>query len=248
MIMYCKKCGKQIQDGSKFCEFCGTKHEHGDEFRPIRIQHEEPGYNSYADNRRNIRQSELNELDNMIRYFSYKQEQYDEFDSVCSTLGEAEAILSQSPTGGFVFTGIALGLLLFGSMLGGKGFGAFLIIVALILAIPGVVKLLIYFTKNSTWTTKKAQAETRYEELSAELMQYYQQYGYCPVGAEYTNPAILQQLRDVIQSGYADTSKDAINYLIQQQHNATVEKNTAEASGAAKTAAVFSAANFIFRR
>ena len=248
MIMYCKKCGKQIQDGSRFCEYCGTKHEHGDEFRPIRIQHEEQPYNNYADSRRNIRQSELDELNNMIHYFSYKQEQYDEFDSVCGTLSEADRILSQSPSGSFIFSGIALGFMLLGLLFGSNGFGTFLMIVGLILAIPGVIKLVMYFSRKSFWTKKKTLAEQRYEELSSELMQYYQQYSYCPVGVEYTNPAILQQLRDVIQSGYADTTRDAINYLIQQQHNATIEKNTAAASNAAKTAAVFTAANFIFRR
>ena len=74
--MYCKNCGKTIEDNSTFCPYCGAN------------QNAAPA--GYYDQRKNIRQSELAEINNMIAYFSPKEEQYAEFDRLSRMLRQTE--------------------------------------------------------------------------------------------------------------------------------------------------------------
>ena len=44
--MYCKKCGKQIEDSSKFCEFCGASFsDESQQVEPMKVQSESPQQN-----------------------------------------------------------------------------------------------------------------------------------------------------------------------------------------------------------
>ena len=102
---------------------------------------------------------------------------------------------------------------------------------------------------------------TRINELAQELTQHFRAYGYCPVGPEYTNPSILQQIMSVIQSGRAETPKEAINVLLDDAHKSSMEfaamltarnaQAAAEyaqgAAAGATASAVFSAANFFLK-
>ena len=93
--------------------------------------------------------------------------------------------------------------------------------------------------------------ESKEEKFCEELYQYYLNYGYCLVSAEYTNPSNLLAILHTIESGRADTIKEAINILVEDAHRNNMEAlatQTAVASAAAArgatAAAVFSAANF----
>ena len=98
--MYCKNCGKTIEDNSTFCPYCGAN------------QNAAPA--GYYDQRKNIRQSELAEINNMIAYFSPKEEQYAEFDRLSRMLGQADREIAAKPKGAIIMWIITLTFTMFG--------------------------------------------------------------------------------------------------------------------------------------
>ncbi|MEI8198746.1 MAG: hypothetical protein WCG21_01690 [Eubacteriales bacterium] len=63
----------------------------------------------------------------------------------------------------------------------------------------------------------------------------------------YTNPYIIKEIKNLVTEGRADSMKEAINIMIDEQHNKKMLLNQAEqlaatkdAASAARTAAIFS--------
>ena len=109
--------------------------------------------------------------------------------------------------------------------------------------------------------TALAAATAKQENIYKKLTDYYEDYGYCSVGMEYTKPATLEILYDLIRKGRATTPGDAINiYLadleqaemrrLQEEATAAAKetaKNTKQAAKSAKKAARYSSASFWFK-
>ena len=93
------------------------------------------------------------------------------------------------------------------------------------------------------------------QQLNDELVAYYNDYpGFCPVAFEYSHPASIAELMDLIRLRRADTIKEAMNVMIEDIHRANLEQSqqeilyqTQNASRAARSTAFWSAANFFKR-
>ena len=209
------------------------------------------GCYSPVDQRMSIRKSEMDEMQRMINYFSQKSAEYDEYDRVCELLDPN----LYRKRGGLLAWGILFALLsiLFFVIAAYSKESAF-IITALVILIGAALMIMGYVLSSNARARNYAYVCRRFDELSDELYTYYKQYGSCMVSAEYTNPANLLAIYEVMNSGRADTIKEAINILISDAHRNNMEymaRQTAIASRAAargaQTAAVFSAANFFLR-
>lgn len=224
-MAFCRNCGAEMA-GAKFCPSCGAAAE-GD---VVVVQNAAPIPGADA------RQRSMLEMEHMLNYFGARKAQYDEFDACAQEAGERAG----KSKGGFLAGAIictVIGFIAhwFFFLLGG-GFLALFIL-----------------TKISNKKKMNA-AIARCGELEAELSEYYQAYGYCPVGFEYTRPSTLEILYDIIRKGRATTPGDAINLYLADLDRAEMVNAMKEAADATKEAARqsrraanYSAMNFWFK-
>lgn len=246
--MFCQKCGNEIQDNSKFCPKCGAPLGTADQPGSIRVNNNQNAGNNHYNSRYEVRQAELREIDNLIYYFSQKAAEYDEIAMVTGNLNVLERKLNKTPKAGIAFASICAGFIILSLMIGAtKGPWGITAFPAFVTGIPGLIILSVHFISRAINKPKYKKYCERFDVLNEELTRHYNDYGYCPVGIEYTNPNDLKAIRDTIQSGYADTSKEAVNYLMQKYHNEVMESNLAAAKRAANATAVISAAHFFFK-
>lgn len=263
---YCSKCGALLDDDSRFCKKCGSP-----VGGQIAIQDSAP-ISPYSQ-QESIRKETLVEIDRMIEYFDQKQKLYDEYDSCIEDIEyyeDPKTRVTLESTGkvrrilgiiftiiGFVSTDIAV----FIHRVSKDGNVGGIICCATIL-ITGILCLV--FGIRASVVFRRAEREGKEElineteeklnKITEELIQYYQEYGYCPTGPSYTNPKILRKLRELIYMGRADTIKEAINTMLQDTHNSEMElqasraaQSAASAARGANTAAFFTAANFFLK-
>ena len=216
-------------NGSRFCPACGTPAEG--------IQPVQHGIPSVMDRR----QRSLKDMEQMIGYFGAKKQWYDDFDAVSAEVEERSARSVAGWVGAAVISAVI---------------GMFSEAFFFYIAAAGFVALAILLKKNNK--DKLAKAVERRDLIGGKLLAYYEEYGYCPVGLEYTKPAILNALYELIRKGRASEPGDAINiYLadlnqqemlrMQQETMAAAKetaKNTKKAAKAAKRSASYATANF----
>lgn len=223
-MAFCKQCGTDLNNAA-FCPNCGTAA--GD--LAAQPQAAAP---VYAD----VRQRSMADMENMLKYFGAKQSVYDEYDAVTA---QVEDLSSRGMTGwivGAVICGI-IGL-----------FGVYFFFA---LAVACIVIGILLNKKNKE---KLAVAVARQEELNKELTTYFKDYGYCPVGFEYTWPSTLAVLYDLISKGRVSTPGDAINIYLDDLHKMKMEEEaektreaTQQAAKSAKKAAGYASASFWFK-
>ena len=223
-MAFCRNCGSDMGT-AKFCPNCGG----AAEGEVVVVQNASPIPGADA------RQRSMRDMENMLNYFGARKAQYDEFDANMQEAAEREG----SSKGGFLAGAIictVIGFFAWFFFLLGAGFLALFIV-----------------TKISN-NKKKEACIARCAELQQELSDYYDAYGYCPIGFEYTRPSTLEILYDIIRKGRASTPGDAINlYLADldraEMVNAMKEtaEATKEAARQARRAASYSAASFWFK-
>lgn len=236
-----------------------------------------PVMNSPIALQQQTRTETIEEMNRMIRHFKKVESYYNEYDDCIQRLAYLNRPgVSVRYTGGtragkyYVFASI---LLVFGVILslivaasnpmsssGNESVAAFLILIILWGAAIGL------FVKGRKTTVNNRalmaqeksdqldEAQKRFAVVCKTLDNHYQKYGYCAVGASYTNPLILQKLLSIISLGRADTIKEAINVMIQDTHNSEMElqarmtaRSAASAARGAKAAAFFTAADFFLK-
>ena len=256
--MYCQNCGEKIIeiDGARFCRRCG---------QPVEMQSNNKQTTQYdvtqqkhrneVNQRANIRQQETAELQKMIRYFSQKSEQYREYDRLTYRMNPKNR---NAPTS-FLIGGVicaVMGYILFAAFSGTDAYDYYAMFALIPLLFVCCFGLIVAYIILSIIRKKEYEKNrVRFEELSNDLYQHYQNYGYCLVSAEYTNPENLKAILQTIESGRADTIKEAINILVEDAHRndmqnyaAQTAASSAAAARGATVSAVFSAANFFKRR
>ncbi len=166
---------------AKFCPNCGASAE-GEVAAPA------------APAGADARQRCLADMEHMISYFGAKSAQYDELDLVSEEVEDRSS----------------------------RGFGGW-IVAAVISIIIGIIAkswffyvlpiafIALFILQRKKNKEKLAVATARRDELTQELDQYYADYGYCALGQEYTRPATLNILYDIVRKGRATTPGDAIN-------------------------------------
>ena len=191
-----------------------------------------------------VRQSEISALTDVYNYFNVKRSEFEEYDAVCTLMNH----YAKGAKGALLVWGIIVTVMSFMFLgIGGSGaVGAFLLFF-----IPGAAMIAGGILMKINNKRKLAYYQDRYAILSDELYNYYMSYPSCPVGAEYVNPEILEVIMGVLNSGRADTIKEAINVLIAEANQAemnaylqNIQTLTAEANARAGTAAIFAAASF----
>ncbi len=252
---FCSKCGTKNDDGVNFCVSCGAPLQGAAPQTPqmdpqmqammmqqmMMQQQQMGGMQALAQQR----QESLNEMDRMISYFGQKQNEYDEYDYL-NDLIPRQMYVKAKPMLVFGIISTVLSFILFGAGGGAAGAGAVFLIIGLGL-IGGFIAL------NVVRKNKLNANLDRVAILANELAEHYAGYGMCLVGAEYSNPRILLAIRDAITAGRADTPKEAINVLLDDNHKSNMEAlatqtavNSAAAARGANTAAAFAAASFFF--
>ena len=243
---YCMNCGKQLPDDAIFCNYCGAKYDGSKFISSVNNGQETVSKASVS---KPERQKSLEESVKLKEYFGKKQSLYDEYDALLSNLPRQ---ISDARNGskGAVFWGIVLMVIGFGLFMGGIGslfqatagyvfLGVLLFIIAIVVLILGMrLVTTIYFRSIDRSKKKLNDTQNRIGQITEELSKYYDQYGYCPIGIEYTNPKVFTQIYDVIRQGRADTPKEAINVLRTESRWNAMEKYAAQSAAANRTTAV----------
>ncbi len=201
--MFCSVCGQPIPDRSTFCSVCGTPVAPAGYANPqAQLQAQ------YQFQKNALRQGEIQALNSVIHFFSRLKSTFDEYKVVSEKAAHyacgAKAALIVWGT--IIFT---IGMLVLG-LSGGSDVATSSIMAFLL---PGSAMIVggIFMQVNNR--KKYAQYSKRQQELAAILNGYYQQYPDCPVGIDYCDPKTLNNIMSILQSGRADTIKEAISLL-----------------------------------
>lgn len=199
--MFCQHCGKPLPDGAAFCPACG-----GGISAPA---------TDYQAQKQAVRDSEIAALRDAIRYFSEKKPQYDRHDAVQERfIHYARGTNNVLIILGAFFLVIGVILIVFFTPLRPSVTDLPILIAQFLTAIPGEAMLVIGIILKIIYRRKYVRYYAEYTQLAEELHEHYLAYDNCPVGQEYTNPAALLALLGILQSGRADTVKDAFDILL----------------------------------
>ena len=257
--MFCFKCGAQLPDGAGFCSSCGASLNGGASSpqAPVmdyqaQMQMQQMQAQQYQMQKNSIRQSEIASLSHCYDHFNLKRETFQEYDKVGARVNYyARGAKSALIVWGAIICAFNLFILM--------GFAAseppaslvFMCLIGLLAGgamIFGGVMMKVKNKKN------RALVESEYVRLAQELNDHYNAYPNCPVGAEYANPEILELIMNTLNSGRADTIKEAINVLIAEVNQAemqaylqNIEAYSRSAASASRTGAVFAAASFFLK-
>lgn len=244
--MFCPNCGQALNEGAHFCANCGNRLTPAPAAPAMDVMN---SMHQYQMQKNATRQSELRVLDQLISYFSQKEDQYNAYDVMC----EAVNYYSRGAKKALIVWGAILSF--FGcifllsaadpdaSNLVPVGIFAFLL--------PGLFMIFGGIMMQVNNKKNYQRALDAWQQLSDELSNHYMAYPNCPVGPEYSNPQILQVLRNTLQSGRADTIKECLNLMVADANQRAMEnylaqiQHNAEQSARANTAsAIFLAASF----
>ncbi len=254
--MYCYSCGQQLPDSASFCPNCGAKtaipESTSSTYNP-------PG-NSSLSQQMSLRQENIGELDRIYSYFLPKAPLYDEYDQ----LHKEMKYCNKGNTGLLI---VGIGVIILGFFLASSELGrSYLTVqgllvgigIAIIGLLAGIIMIISYFVSEKKRKVKIQTKVARIDELTMELTENYKLFGPCIVGAEYSNPRILNALRNLITNGRADTVKEALNVMLDDSHKTqmqlqaelqtkslnSIRQSSAISAGANVATAGFCAADF----
>lgn len=249
--MFCFKCGAQLPDGAGFCSSCGASLNGGAPSPQAPVMDYQAQMQMQAQQfqvqKNSVRQSEIASLTHCYEYFNQKRDTFRKYDMVNDRLSY---YLRGAKSALIVWGAIiaSLGLIGFAGLKDDASFGIGMIVMFFI---PGAAMIAGGVLMKVNNKKKCRHYESEYIRLSKELNDHYNAYPMCPVGAEYANPEILEIILNVLNSGRADTIKEAINVLIAEVNQAEmnaylqcIEAYSRQTAASSTTAAVFAAASF----
>lgn len=242
MERFCSNCGNPISESQKFCSSCGVENE-----------------NSAS---QSVNKTELlNELKNAKAYFDVKLSDYEKLRQLKNEFNTDTGVITPKE---LAQISIPIFILSFIVMIV-SGAADWILIFAIstiiaglsILIFIGAIALWIYDLKNNNRRYKEHEEKRKEKaknigQLENEIIAYYEAYENCPIAYEYSYPPALNSIISMISVGRADTVKEAINCMIEDEHNAEMlrlqQKTAEEAKKAAKSASkasVISLTNFL---
>ncbi len=198
--MFCSKCGQQIPDNSVFCRSCGAQIAQGQTFDAAQQLQ-----NQYMMQKNAIRQSEIQALDQTIHYFYAKKPAFDELKYAAWKV----RYYGRGAKSGLIVWGAIISVIALLMLIGEGPVAAAL----LAFLLPGQLMILGGILMKVNNRVKYKRYLQRYDALFEELYHYYIQYPNCPVGYEFFDDEILTAIMDTLQSGRADTVKEALDLL-----------------------------------
>jgi hypothetical protein len=213
------------------------------------LQAQEMQAQQYQMQKNAVRKGEMETLKRAYEHFNLKRAEFQAYDEVGEKLnrylrGAKSALL----VWGIIIT--AISLMFSGAVCSGGDMAPMFFM----LFIPGSGMIFGGIMMKVNNKKKCAIYEDEYIRLSNILNEHYKAYPQCPVGAEYANPEIMEVIMGILESGRADTIKEAINVLIAEVNQAEMQKYlqnieayAKSASSSASTGAVFAAASFFLK-
>ena len=212
-MAFCRNCGMET-GSARFCIGCGA---------PM-----EAGYVAM-----DPRQRSMQEMEQMIAYFSIKKHQYAEM----LRMGDEIKACEEKGFGIFVAGAVVFGLV-----------ALYTVNPYWWLAVAACIVGRMLAKKKNQEKLEKASA--RRLALVQELSEHYAAYN-CPIGFEYTDPHVLEALYKILRQGRASDISQALNLMLQDMHDEKMlylqqEQTTAakEAAQNSKTAAGYAGASF----
>ena len=252
MKKYCFNCGSELPTGAKFCSQCGKQQKQ-------EAKAEKQIYNQSKVANRISKKDSCSDKDRLISdlerahiYFQQKQSDYDDFDNLTNKKAEITR-----PNGGTLFLlGIVLAFVAY--------FVIYLVFIELdsmflfwaLMFIGGVIFPIIQFNKSNTKVNNQIMLiDQQLKGIEKDLHTHFNAYPNSPVSFKYSNPKIIDVLKDNISSGRADNVKDSISCMLDDLYKQQmlkkqdeISKNVKNAADSASAAALFSAGIFLNTR
>ena len=208
--MFCPNCGKETQQSTPFCPFCGNT---------LTVQQESVKQSKSV----NPRQESMDELEYMHSYFSQIDSAWKRYDSL---LKEAARRKGRSTSKAGLVWGIILIAIFSLSLVvvltsNNKVFpegpdyynyityGFFGFMIAL-----GILLIVLNAVRKANNKKRIAWCEAESDRMEDLIIDHYNKYENCPIGVEYTRLSDIELIYDTIRQGRADTIKEAMNLLI----------------------------------
>ena len=254
MNNYCVNCGAELPTDALFCSKCGKKQTQETKaeqkyYDQVKVTNNVSEKDSYSDKSRLI-----DDLKNARAYFKHKQTSYDEFDDLL----KAKEGLSKASGCGLFILGVILAFIIFfiisfNSYISSKYYN---ILFFTMMFFGGIVFPIVAFNKSNAKVDKDTKLiNEKLKKIESELTAYFNAYSYGPVSFKYSNPKIIDVLKENISSGRADNLKESIRCMLDdfyKQQMLTkqdeISENVKKAKNSANAAALFSAGTFLNTR
>ena len=201
--MFCTGCGSELADDARFCTKCGKELTPAAQMAPV-TKTSAPISDAVAF-KQQLQMSAHETVDKLREYFEPSRQYYDRYISESDELEK----LTEPRISGLVI-GIILLLLGVWAAVDTKEFVGF-IIFAVIAAIP----ILLYMRKRKKYLSTKEELEHDVTALWGNITDYYSKYpGENPYGILECNPAVLDQIKQILTQGRAWTIEDALQRLM----------------------------------
>jgi len=221
--MFCAKCGKEINDRANFCQYCGTSIKLTDN------ELDDVKGSSFAQEKK----ADILKLKKCLEHFGEIRDVYEKYSEHWNIKRELDSL------DGCTFF---LGVIVCGAILSFLGTLLFSIFVYnlpssvglfLTLALPFVFWFLGVIHRKK----KKAYIQNQLEDIYKIIEQHYQKYEDCPLAIGNTSPSRIEEYINLIETGRADSIKEAINLQIDDEHKTKMLRLQQEAADNARAAA-----------
>ena len=257
-MAFCQNCGAQLADGEKFCGSCGSAVPGAAPAAPVvPVAPQVMSQQSLFEQQQKARQESINELAKMISYFGQKADQFKEYELGHNRLAVLEKGASKaSLVWGIlliIFFGFWDSIIVWAMFESGAPLMSILVVGGIIgiFILLGILLIVLFIIKKSKNSSQLAAERSRVTDIAYDLTNFYGSYGFCSLGIEYCNPAILVKVADIIRSGRAANPQEAINALLADNRKSALQLQKKLGSLAARQevrngtpAAAFTPSNF----
>ena len=257
MNKYCANCGTELPPDVKFCSQCGKQQKQ--EVKVEQQNYDQTKEASYIPEKDNYSDKDrlISDLERAHIYFQQKQSSYDNFDK----LTEEKKKLSKFTGWGLFIFGVVLTVIYFFLFIGPSEYiveTAHSVVVKFIIVSIGLIVIFpiaLYNMSNRAFNKQTISINQQLNSIETNLRKHFNAFLNSPVSFKYSNPKIIDVLKDNISSGRADNAKDSISCMLDDLYKQQmlkkqdeISKNVKNAADSASAVALFSAGTFLNTR
>ena len=154
---------------------------------------------------------EVSTMRAIVDYFTQKRWTYAAYDKVCNNLRRDRGASKAMLIWGVILLFFTLVIFLSQIVDGNVGYAIGLLIA---FGAPGAILLFLGVKKIDDHEQEYGTLLEEYQVLSAELIEHYQNFGPCPIPAQFTNPDILNLFYSQLITARATTIRDSIAQVV----------------------------------